>query len=80
MPKAIDKLPKRTCSINNTGTRIKKKWFVSGITLSYLYIFWLAEHESEFKKAPSPSSFEQTAEKTLKSRKSSIKLEKSEKL
>ena len=53
-----------------------KKWSVSGIklgshTLPYPYAFWLAEHESKFRKPPSPSSFEQIAKKTPKPRKSS---------
>ena len=48
-----------------------KKWSVSGITLPYLYGFWLSEHESEFRKRSSPSSFGQIVKKTPKPRKSS---------
>ena len=43
-----------------------KKWSVSGITLPYPYVFWLIEHESEFRKRPSPSSFKQIDKKTPK--------------
>ena len=43
--------------MNNTGTQ--KKWSVSGITLPYPCVFWLVEQESEFRKSPLPSSFEQ---------------------